>query len=454
MNFTTKALQQLVAEHQVIRQRAALPVVDAHHACARLRGAVEKLRQTLTIVKLDRPTLNVERVWSDFAAAQYDLEELNGLQFRALCCDEERALRLEFIAALVRNPSKLRRSPCLYGLVDGYFSGWRIMSDPAGVERLLASAFSLYNSKNPVVRKWEDSKPLFSEHAATFLADQICSHQRAVDDVLKDHFVRPLTRLAQTVRTVAAQSACEVLRRIEADRDAESSLRCLQWITENVLSDLTVSDAFYYTLSVLILSEAAQSSEAFQRALRSYVQGHKRLGDPRVRESSLNWHSMASEAAQRYLSWLARDSIIFFFNTILPNNNENRRRKDFWLRYHDRIRDFQVAVSEADLWKIRASQRNSEVLHYSQVAHPTTSAFLMRFEGYGADYVVVEFSEKGNAAYIFKAAAFEARRVTMRSPRFELKQHLKFDDRHRIIHIGEWEPKASYKLASEFGIRP
>ena len=27
----------------------------------------------------------------------------------------------------------------------------------------------------------------------------------------------------------------------------------------------------------------------------------------------------------------------------------------------------------------------------------------------------------------------------MRSPRFELKQHLKFDDSHRIIHIGDWE---------------
>ena len=92
------------------------------------------------------------------------------------------------------------------------------------------------------------------------------------------------------------------------------------------------------------------------------MQNHKRLGDPRVRESSLNWRSMAPEAAQRYLSWLARDSIIFFFNTILPNNSENRRRKDFWLRYHDRIKDFQVAVSEADLWKVKASQKNSELL--------------------------------------------------------------------------------------------
>ena len=225
-------------------------------------------------------------------------------------------------------------------------------------------------------------------------------------------------------------------------------------MTERLLSDLTRKDAFYDTISSLILSESAKRSEIFQRALRSYVQNYKRLGDPRVRESSVNWRSMAPEAAQRYLSWLARDSIIFFFNTILPHNSENRRRKDFWLRYHDRIRDFQVAVSEADLWKVKASQKNSELLHYSQVAHPTTSAFLMRFEGYAAQYIVVEFSETGNAAYIFKATDFESKRVTMRTSRFDLKKHLKFDDTHRIIHSGDWERKASYKLSSEFGIRP
>ena len=78
----------------------------------------------------------------------------------------------------------------------------------------------------------------------------------------------------------------------------------------------------------------------------------------------------------------------------------------------------------------------------------------MRFQGYGGDYVVVEFSEKGNAAYIFRAADFEGRRVTMRTPRFDLKAHLKFDDAHRILHIHDWEPKAAYKLASEFGVRP
>ena len=178
------------------------------------------------------------------------------------------------------------------------------------------------------------------------------------------------------------------------------------------------------------------------------------LAIPEFARSSLNWRSIAPEASQRYLSWLARDSIIFFFNTILPNNSENQRRKDFWLRYHDRIRDFQVAVSERDLWKVKANQKTSEFLCFSKVAHPTTSAFLMKFEGYGGQFLVVEFSETGNAAYIFRDSDFETKNVTIRTTEFDLKKHLKFDRTNRIIHNDGWELKTAYTLSSEFGIRP
>ena len=190
------------------------------------------------------------------------------------------------------------------------------MNDPVSVERLLSAVFSSYNKRNPVVQKWHASRRLFTDQAATFLADEICSGQKAVDQVLRDYYVGPLTKLGLSVRASAARSACDYLRRTEGSRDNEWSLGCLKWMTESVLSDLTLPDAFYYAVSSLILSESARRPEGFQRTLRSYVQRHKRLGDPRVRESSLNWRSIAPEAAQRYLSWLARESIIFFFNTI------------------------------------------------------------------------------------------------------------------------------------------
>ncbi len=454
MNFTLGALRQLTAEDQVIRHRAALPCVDGEQVCQHLNRTLQKFREKLTIIELDRPKLNVETVWTDFAYSKYDLNALNGLQFRALCSSEKTALRPEFITALIRNPQKLTRSRCLYGMVNSYFSEWRTMKDPAKIEGLLASVFASYGERNPVVKKWRTNGMLFSERAAVFTASLICQGRKTVDDVLRDHYIEPLTKLAKSVRDTTAQAACQKLRELEKSQDNEWSLGYLRWMTEGVLSDLTSQDAFCHTVSSLILSESARRAESFQRALRHYVQNHKRLGDPRIRESSLNWPRIAPEAAQRYLSWLARDSITFFFNTILPNNSENRRRKDFWLRYHSRIKDFQVAVSETDVWTVKANKAKTELLYYAHVAHPTTSAFMMRFEGYGGDFLIVEFSEKGNAAYIFRFDEFEAQGVNLRTHRFDLKSHLKFDKTHRILHLGDWERDAGYRLASEFGIRP
>jgi hypothetical protein len=121
VNFALSALQQLAAEEHVIRSRATLPPVNGQQACKQLSATLQKLGQQLSVVKLDRPKLNADRVWLAFAAAQYDMGALDGLQFRTLCSDEKTALRTEFIAALTLSSEKLKRSPCLYGIVSSYF---------------------------------------------------------------------------------------------------------------------------------------------------------------------------------------------------------------------------------------------------------------------------------------------------------------------------------------------
>jgi len=124
------------------------------------------------------------------------------------------------------------------------------------------------------------------------------------------------------------------------------------------------------------------------------------------------------------------------------------------LRYHDRIKDFQVAVSEADAWKVKANQHKTDLLYHSRIDHPTTSAFMMQFEGWGAEYIVIEFSESGNAAYIYKRGDFEAKKLSLRTPRFAALNRLKFDPTHRIFHTAGWESRTRHRLATEFGINP
>lgn len=455
MNATVTALQHLTAEAQIIRQRSSLTAFEPQRAVQHLSAALQKLRNKAGTVPTSRPKVDVKAIWSTFQAAGFDLDALDGLEFRALCCDEETAVRPEFVEALEKAPDRLRRPRCIYGLVNGYFASWRTIASPHRLETLLCRCFEENAGKNLVLNKWRKQSSLFSSQAAAFLANEICSEQRKVEEILQRHLVGPLTKLGLAARAGTARMACERFRQEETRHDSEWSFQFLKWLTEHVLSDVTPADTFAEAISSLILSESAKRSETFQRVLKSYVQTHKRLGDPRTREAGPNWRLMTPEASQRYLSWLARDSIIFFFNTILPNTNENRRRKDFWLRYHDRIRDFQVAVSEADAWKVKANQHKSDLLYHSRIEHPTTSAFLMQFEGWGGQqYVIIEFSENGNAAYIYRLGDFHAQKLSLRSPRFAALSRLKFDKTHRIFHTLEWEPRTAYRLASDFGIRP
>jgi hypothetical protein len=79
----------------------------------------------------------------------------------------------------------------------------------------------------------------------------------------------------------------------------------------------------------------------------------------------------------------------------------------------------------------------------------------MLFEGYGKDYIVIEFSETGNAAYIYERRVFEVGGASMRSNSYDMSRDLKrMDDvQDRILHIDLWETKARRALA-EMGIRP
>jgi hypothetical protein len=454
VNATLTALQRLRAEGQVIHQRSSLAAFAPAHACHQLSTSVRKLRDKATTLPSARPKVEIKTIVAKFAAADYDLDALDGHEFRALCCTEETAVQPEFVAALEKAPDRLKNARCVFGLVTAYFASWRTIPNPERLERLLRTRLDADAGKNLILRKWRGSPELFRASADDFLARVICEVPDNVEDILKQYIIAPVSKLGLAARVKTAEAACQSFHAGERAHPERVCVEFFKWMTESVLSDVVPMEVFAGAVSCLIESNAAIRWDSFQSLLKPYVLKHKRLGDPRTREGALNWRFMSKEASRRYLSWLARDSINFFFNTILPNTNENRSRRDFWLQYHDKIRDFQVAVSEDDAVKVKANQHRTDLLTYSRIDHPTTSAFMMQFEGWSGDYIVIEFSESGNAAYIYKRDDFEAKKLSLRTLRFGALNRLKFDQTHRIFHSGNWESRTRYRLSAEFGINP
>jgi hypothetical protein len=428
-----------------------------------LRKTVERLESTIDNTFIPRQRRDPEQVWGKWRETNYRFKTLDSVEIRTLCVSSKTAMRTPLIDALQDNSEALTSFRTLCGFVKAYFDQWRSMENPEKVEGLIQRMLKrgMIVRKSRVLDSWRKSTFLFSAQADKRIGEIVAREHRPLKDVCSDYFVDTAAPLASAAYQQAAFLTTAALIARQGTISEADALKELKWISENLLTSALTPDAYRATVGKLILSRLPDTLPLFQTALVDLIHADERLGDPRLPFSAPNWRAMPSGAKERFLAWLAKETLQFFFNTLVPKNDENRRRAEFWMEYakkQGKIKDFQVAVSDEDIPKIRAS-RAQMIPAYSSIYGGRTSAFLMIFEGYGIDYVVIEFSETGNAVYIYTRNVFEATGVSLRSQLFHRRDDLlRMDDaQDRIIHrdstYERWERKARAKLA-ELGIRP
>jgi len=427
---------------------------DASDECRSLLKLAAKLRERKTDIER-QPPLNPDEVWLRWSRSGFGVETLDARQIRTLCVSSTTATKPQVIQACIKRPDILARTGCLIGLINAYFIDWGDIDHQSEIEALIRSSLSKYSKKNPVIGHFKShSEDLFSPKGPPAIAKTAIEKLRPIRESIKENYVSVNSRYARAVISASIRAYIAYFIAFERRAREGDCIGALSYAIRELLVDESPRLEFCALTEALIMSPIAQNSEAFQKQLREFVMTHDRLGDPRLPKNIASWAMMKQEAGSRFLGWLAKDSILFFFNYILPNNDKNRRRKDFWLEYHEKVRDFQVALSDDDHRRLQAYSRQQDVPSFSRVNHPTASAFLMRFGDEGTGHYVVEFSETGNAAYVFKAQSFKASVGSIRRSSFELKDELKNDSKlGRIIHsTGQWEYKARQQLAV-LGIR-
>lgn len=463
MTQISDGLARLNLDLTELQQTLLSGSIDPAPYLRELVRTVGRLEAKFERISLPKPPLDADVVWLRWQEVKQDLSLLDAREVRTLCVSPKTAMKRRFVVALAANPDGLKRWSNFYGFVQAYFAHWRKMDEPQSAEKLIQSM--LVKGRLPRTSRmldlWRGSHFLFSPDAARRISEIIIRDRKLVPQVCAEYYVEPSSALALAAHEqAAALSVAELIHR-DQRVGQETALRELQWIAGNLLTASLSPTLYREAMSKLIVSRLAEGMPAFQSALVDLVHSDDRLGDPRLAYCAPNWRTMPSEAKERLLAWLAKDTLQFFFDTLVPKNDKNRRRAEFWLEYAKKpgkIKDFQVAVSAEDLPKIRAS-RAKTIPRYSTIAYGKTSAFLMVFEGFGKDYVVIEFSETGNAVYIYERKVFEASGASMRSNSYDMAEDLKRKDdaEDRLLHPTEtrdgWETKARRRLA-ELGIRP
>lgn len=454
MNLALASLETMTVAMQSIGSSALSRRVNSAHWCSRLLGVADALRKRAAQKPAPKPPLDAEKVWSAWRARRFDPTVLNSLQIRTLCVSEKMALRSEWVSFLRSHIEVLQRSSCLLGLIFAYYAHWRKPATASDAEDVILKALRLYKGKNPQLRRLsQEAVQLFSPAAASYLAGEAVQQLIGPAEPISRRGLSPTTGLGEAVAQVAIAVWIKGFEGGQARMTEASAIEQGGYAVTKLLRPETPRESFYGVVRSLILSSWGDKSDRFRKDLQAFLRNHRWVGDPRLPMYSANWAALGQTATRRFLAWLARDGIIFFFNYILPDNHENRRRKDFWLEYYNSIRDFQVAVCEPQYYRLRSDKERNDILAYSRVKHATVSVFMMAFECGGKEYVVVEFSETGNAAYIYERQSFNKVSGGIRNPEFELRR-LKDDSRlDRIVHRGDWEWHARQTL-SYLGIRP
>jgi len=456
-------LQRLTLDLTELKNSLLSVPVDPEPYVRQLAHTIQALEMKSDRVSSPKPPLDAEEVWARWRMVSHNLEELDAREIRTLCVSPKTAMRPRLITALNANSDALRRWINFNGFVQAYFGQWRTMENPEAVEKLIQDLLSdgRISRKSKILDLWRRSFFLFSPEASRRIGKAIFKDHKSVKQCCAEYCIDPSGCLASSAHEYAAAAATEELVMRDSRIGQDVVLKELQWISDQLLTPSLKPDAYRHAVSKLIVSRMAESMPSFQSAIVGLVHADERLGDPRLAYCASNWRTV-SEARERFLAWLAKETLQFFFDTLVPRNDTNRRRAEFWLEYakkQGKIKDFQVAVSEEDRPKIRAS-RAKTIPSYSSIRGGKASAFLMVFEGWNhKEYIVIEFSETGHAAYIYERDIFEASGAKIRSNSFDMSEDLRRmnDAQDRIVHRVEtrerWETKARRKLA-DLGIRP
>ncbi|HKZ41580.1 MAG TPA: EH signature domain-containing protein, partial [Candidatus Hodarchaeales archaeon] len=182
------------------------------------------------------------------------------------------------------------------------------------------------------------------------------------------------------------------------------------------------------------------------------ILNHRLLGDPRRYRSK--WLGVDEIAVQRFISWLSKLDIVFFFDNVLQGRDRQGRRK-FWLQYVEKMTSSRPFLSEMTA---RQFAHVRDVNFGKLTGGANQAAFILHF----GEIVVVEFSDVGKI-YIYKRNEFEKKIPDMWTMRhmieYDLKDRRLPEERkirhqplNRIVNV-DWREQTTSILARE-GIRP
>jgi len=384
---------------------------DLFEALASLRAAnhslAQEIQQPFAGIQIDNPRLKAtiesfperaakphivpedyKQQWRDFVEKRRG--DLEPRAVRYLCWEPEFATDLRFHKYLDRLESDLS-ARSLQGLVRSCHARWS--SDFAGgaVAADVRRRLYRFNGANRIIAKWKEALSLVLGSKATGeLAKWMLEGRKPIKEACEFWKVEEQSRyLLQAVEEAAAVCFKKIGEHSPYNRYMIDGLIAWSGWPIDRFKKL-VGDAIERTLPAM----------EFAQVLKPMVLGDSRLGDPRLPRNATSWLGVRPEAKNRFIEWLSKDDIVFFFELGLPRGKDPHGRKKFWLDYVGNVKKSRPLLCDDD--RARLQNAKEKVGNFGRIVGET-SAFLLDF----GTVIAVEFSKSGNACYLYEKPAAE-----------------------------------------------
>jgi hypothetical protein len=196
--------------------------------------------------------------------------------------------------------------------------------------------------------------------------------------------------------------------------------------------------------------------------LRDYAVGWNVWRNPKLRAPGQGaaWNRVAPEVRQMVVHWVNESNLRDFFRILGTRAGKEEGRLEFWSRYRKQISWTRLCFGAETRAQVRRNKPIAELFARERGAYAhitgmyvSGDAFLMQI----GNYIIVEFSETGQAAYVYRhnhlnfdpyAGQYEGGASDLR-----FASHDRQGTAIRIAHHDGWEVGAA-QILKEIGIYP
>jgi EH_Signature domain len=194
--------------------------------------------------------------------------------------------------------------------------------------------------------------------------------------------------------------------------------------------------------------------------LREYVTRKDVWRNPKLKAAGIatSWNRVSDDVWRMALKWVNEGNLRDFFQILAARNRQaDEGRLAFWTKYMKQIRWARLIFGQTTMNLARSNRAIRDLIAGEEDAYARISgvreldAFMMEI----GDYIIVEFSITGNAAYVYKSddLQFDRYASNYQGNTSDLKYGFVSGAKARIVHHAPWEQDAAGELR-RLGIHP